>query len=164
MLLMILRRSAVLLAAAALLTACGTDSSSDTDTTTTTTTAPTTATSTAVETGTPTETTGAADATETVAAGTTVETTTVIPADCAPESFTVGDLGDPVVDFCDGAFAKVSQRNMPYSIVFQSVDGQWDIYPQHGLQDDGEWCYSPTLLTQDGAAEELQEMIPLCEE
>ena len=160
---MILRRSAVLLAAATLLTACGTDSTSDTDTTTATA-APTTATSTAVETGTPTEDTETAEATETVAADTTVETTTVIPADCAPDSFTVGDMGDPVVDFCDGAFAKVTQRGTSFTIVFQSVDGQWDIYPQHGLEDNGQWCYSPTLLTADGAAEELQEMIPLCTE
>ncbi|HKM25185.1 MAG TPA: hypothetical protein VJY40_06060, partial [Corynebacterium sp.] len=83
---------------------------------------------------------------------------------CAPDSFTVGDMGDPVVDFCDGAFAKVTQRGTSFTIVFQSVDGQWDIYPQHGLEDNGQWCYSPTLLTADGAAEELQEMIPLCTE
>lgn len=163
---MILRRSAALLAAATLLTACGTDSTSDTATTTATTTtgtATTTATATTVENAEDTESTESTESTEAMD-DTAVETTTVIPADCAPDSFTVGDMGDPVVDFCDGAFAKVTQRGTSFTIVFQSVDGQWDIYPQHGLEDNGQWCYSPTLLTADGAAEELQEMIPLCTE
>jgi len=46
----------------------------------------------------------------------------------------------------------------------QGVAAVLQVLRQHGLEDNGQWCYSPTLLTADGAAEELQEMIPLCTE
>lgn len=138
-----LRRSTLLLAAATLLTACGTETTTDE-----TTTAPTTATpitKTAI--------------TETV-------TTAADAASCDPDAFIVGDLGDPVVEYCDGAFAKVNQAGTDFSIVFQAVDGQWDIYPQHGFMGEGMAgpCYSPAVLDADGAAPELQELIPLCGE
>lgn len=167
---MILRRSAALLAAATLLTACGTDSTSDTATTTATTTtgtatttagtATTTATATTVENAEDTESTESTEAMD----DTAVETTTVIPADCSPEAFQAGDMSDPVVDFCDGAFAKVSLADSAFSIVFESVDGEWDIYPQHGLRPDGEWCYSPSVLEEDGVPQEIRKALLLCSE
>lgn len=160
---MILRRSAALLAAATLLTACGTDSTSDTATTTATTTtgtATTTATATTVENAEDTESTESTEAMD----DTAVETTTVIPADCSPEAFQAGDMSDPVVDFCDGAFAKVSLADSAFSIVFESVDGEWDIYPQHGLRPDGEWCYSPSVLEEDGVPQEIRKTLLLCSE
>lgn len=168
---MILRRSAALLAAATLLTACGTDSTSDTATTTATTTtattttgtATTTATATTVENAEDTESTESTESTEAMD-DTAVETTTVIPADCSPGAFQAGDMSDPVVDFCDGAFAKVSLADSAFSIVFESVDGEWDIYPQHGLRPDGEWCYSPSVLEEDGVPQEIRKALLLCSE
>ena len=140
---MILRRSTLFLAATALLVACGTDSSTTEPTATT-----------AVS----------AEATESTAVSAEAAESTAVsgPLPCEPEAFITGDLGDPVVEFCDGSFAKVNQSGTGMSIVFQAVDGDWDIYPQHGMEDDGSWCYSPEILVEDGASPELQELIPLC--
>ncbi|HJD79178.1 MAG TPA: hypothetical protein K8V93_09240 [Corynebacterium pollutisoli] len=98
---------------------------------------------------------------------TTTETVTDTPvaapvrADCSADAFRI-DFTEPVVMFCDGAWARAGQAQTDHLIVYRAAAGQWRTYEPHGTTYTGYPCFDEATVTADGAPAGLLQQLTLC--
>lgn len=142
----------------AFLGACAEDSGgADVTTATITTTAATETTVTVTASPTPTTTTTATQTTQ------TTQTTSLPTAgDCEGSGFQ-NDFTDPVVMFCDGAWARAGQAQTDHVLLFRFREGQWREHPHDGRSEITEYiCYDEDRLRAVDAPEELISQVSIC--
>lgn len=98
---------------------------------------------------------------------TTTETVTDTPvaapvrADCSADAFRI-DFTEPVVMFCDGAWARAGQDQTDHLIIYRAAEGRWRAYEPHGMTYTGFPCYDEATVTADGAPAGLIRQLTLC--
>ena len=82
--------------------------------------------------------------------------------DCDRSEFLV-DFTDPVVMFCDGAWARAGQAQTDHVLLFRFLEGEWRTHPADGRSPVTEYqCYDEDRLRAAGAPEELIGQVSLC--
>ncbi len=102
----------------------------------------------------------ATPSTETV----TPVTTTASAADaCDPANF-LADFTEPVVMFCDGAWARAGQAQTDHVLLYRHAEDRWRQHPHDSRAgQSGYFCYDEATLREEGAPEELIAEVLLCD-
>ena len=73
--------------------------------------------------------------------------------------------GAPVVNYCDGAWAKVSQQQTSNSQLFRWTDSEWTAYAPDGRSLNTKLnCYNGDTLRELGAPQALIDSLVMCQE
>lgn len=95
-------------------------------------------------------------------AATPPQTTAATAGDCDRSEFLV-DFTDPVVMFCDGAWARAGQAQTDHVLLFRFLEGEWRTHPADGRSPVTEYqCYDEDRLRAADAPEELIGQVSLC--
>ena len=90
-------------------------------------------------------------------------TTTVVSGSCEEAAF-LGVFSEPVLLFCDGTWAEAGQAQTDAILLFQFLDGGWQIRQANGTVWPSNYpCHDQSALRADGAPEELIDHTLLCE-
>lgn len=107
---------------------------------------------------------GAEETTVTITTTATQTTATQVPTvgDCEASEFR-NDFTDPVVMFCDGAWARAGQAQTDNVLLFRYREGQWLTHPHDGRSEITEYvCYDEDRLRAADAPEELISQVSIC--
>lgn len=100
--------------------------------------------------------------TQTSAITTTQTTSLPTVGDCEASEFQ-NDFTDPVVMFCDGAWARAGQAQTDHVLLFRFGEGQWRTHPHDGRSEITEYiCYDEDRLRAADAPEELISQVSIC--
>lgn len=89
--------------------------------------------------------------------------------DCSPQAFNNAlwewrNSNRTVVEYCDGSFAWVSQRQTDWRVPFEFNGQRWNVIPPAGTTKTGmtQGCYNGLDLRYKGASDNFINRLPIC--